>query len=100
MTTAEARLDLHGLAHVLDRSYDWTVRNWRRLVDEQGLPKPFSGTNGRKPRWSRKLVEAWRDGEAPPSTPVNAAQPAPAVANDPQPARLTGLAALLQAAER
>jgi hypothetical protein len=102
MTAQEARLDLYALAALLDRSYDYVVRHWRRMVDEEGLPMPFTGRNGRKPRWSRKAVERWRDGEAPPapaaSAPITAPRPAAAVANDPAPVRRKGASALVAAA--
>jgi len=99
MRATEAALDLYGLALILDRSYDYVVRHWRRLCDEDGLPHPFIGRNGRKPRWSRKAVEAWRDGEPPAARPASAAiDPVQAVANDPAPVRLRGADALLKAA--
>lgn len=104
MTAEEARIDLNGLALILGYSYDWTVRHWRELVRDKGLPEPFVG--GRQPRWSRKLVEAWRDGAlpAPAAAPeISApAQPAAAlpVANDPAPVRRNGAKALLKAAAR
>lgn len=105
MTAEDARLDLHGLAGILGKSYDYTVRHWRRMVREQGLPLPFDGLNGRAPRWSRKLVERWRDGELPapaaaPAVAAPASDSKPPVANDPAPVRRNGAKALLKAAAR
>lgn len=102
MTAQEARLDLHALAALLDRSYDYVVRHWRRMCSEEGLPQPYAGRNGRKPRWSRKAVERWRDGEVPPAAatpaPTPVAKAASGPANDPAPVRGRGAAALLKAA--
>lgn len=102
MTAQEAALDLYGLAAILRRSYDYTVRHWRRMCREDALPEPFVGRNGRNPQWSRKAVEAWRDGEIRPSAlsaQLASPQPPPQpVANDPAPVRRRGASALVKAA--
>ncbi len=57
-------VDLTGLAVELRRSYDWTQRNWRRLVRDEGMPAPFVGgeVHGR-PRWSLQRLDAWKHGD-------------------------------------
>jgi hypothetical protein len=77
-------IDLRGLAAELHRSYDWTCRNWRGLVEADGLPKPFIE---HRPWWSRAAVRAWKDGAQgvrriaqPTFAPIDAV-----IANDPDP---------------
>lgn len=74
-------LDLHGLALLLGRSYYTAVRDWRRWCAEDGLPEPYIGKNGKRPRWSQARVEAWRDGTSGPVVSPVVAGPQPA--NDP-----------------
>lgn len=79
-------VDMAGAARILNRSYSWFQRSWRRL---EGFPPPFTGAEPHgRPQWRAVDVEAykagrrWRPAEAAPL--VAAAPPHPA--NDPTPA--------------
>lgn len=70
-------LDIAGLARVLHRSREWTLRHWRGLV-AAGMPAPFVGGDTGRPWWHGPAIAAWKAGEAPRTEavrPVSFAQP-------------------------
>lgn len=87
-------VDLSAAAALIHRKYDWMQKNWRRLVADEGFPRPFiGGRPGGRPWWRAAAIEAWKDRQGQAQTDVNLAQPDPAAtpgpstANDPAPRR-------------
>lgn len=61
------------LAWMLDKTYDWVVRNIDTMISLHGFPAPRDLPGQR--RWSRRQVQAWLDGERPESrAPARAAE--------------------------